>query len=147
MLNKLTWCQKIQASIPSTTPLLPAPPLDPLQLDLHPLPPPPAAIQLTPLLGAAPSEHMQTLHSLYAAQIATLIWAAESDGVLEVDRRNVVVGIALRKSDGGDGEGLSQQDRVIFLEVMDMLRELLAQSWNLRSCNVGYIRTSLEGLE
>jgi proteasome assembly chaperone 3 len=71
---------------------------------------------------------MQTLHSLYAAQIATIVWAAESDGLLEVDRRNVVVGIALRKLDGDDGGGLSQQDRDIFLEVMDMLRELLAQS-------------------
>lgn len=128
MLDKLTRHEKIQASIPSTTPLLPAPPPDPLQPNLHPLPPPPAAIQLTPLLGTAPSEHMQTLHSLYAAQIATIVWAAESDGLLEVDRRNVVVGIALRKLNGDDGGGLNQQDRDIFLEVMDMLRELLAQS-------------------
>jgi len=71
---------------------------------------------------------MQTLHSLYAAQIATIVWTAESDGLLEVDRRNIVVGIALRKSDGGDGGGISPEDREVFVGVMDMLRELLARS-------------------
>ena len=71
---------------------------------------------------------MQTLASrLYTAQIATIVWAAESDGLLEVDRRNIVVGIALRKSDGGDGGGLSQEDREVFIGVMNMLRELLGQ--------------------
>jgi len=69
---------------------------------------------------------MQTLHSLYAAQIATIVWTAGSDGPLEVDRRNVVVGIALRKSDGADGDGLSQQEKEVFVGVMDMLRDSLA---------------------
>lgn len=69
---------------------------------------------------------MQTLHSLYAAQMATIVWTAGSAGPMEVDRKNVVVGIALRKSDGGEGGGLTQQDRAIFLDVMDMLRKLLA---------------------
>lgn len=119
--------EKIQASIPPTTPLLLAPPPDPSQPDFHPLPPPPAAIQLTPLLGTALSEHMQTLHSLYAAQIATIVWATESDGLLEVNRRNVVVGLAFRRSDGGDDGELSQKSRETFLEVMDMLRESLAE--------------------
>src|SRR5882672_11438681 len=106
--------------MPSTTPLLPAPPPDPSDPYCHPLPPPPSAIQLTPLFGSAPSEHMQTLHSLYTAQIATIVWTAESDGPLEVDRRNVVVGIALRKSDGAGDGGLSLQEREVFKGVMDM---------------------------
>lgn len=118
----------IQASIPATTPLLPALGPDPAQPNVRPLPPPPAAIQLTPLLGNAPSEHMQTLHSLYTAQIATIIWTAESAGAMEIDRRNVVVGIALRKSDGDADEGLSEKERMVFLDVMDMLRELLANA-------------------
>jgi len=113
--------EKIQATIPATTPLLPAPLLDPTRPNDQPLPPPPAAIQLTPLLGNAPSEHMQTLHSLYASQIATIVWTAESEGSLEVHRRDVVVGIALRKSDGGDGE------RKVFVGIMALLRDLLAQ--------------------
>ena len=69
---------------------------------------------------------MQTLHSLYTAQVATIVWTAESNGPLEVDRRNVVVGIALRKSDGMDGGGLSQQERDVFVGVMDMLQDSLA---------------------
>lgn len=68
---------------------------------------------------------MQTLHSLYAAQIATIIWTAESEGVLEVDRRNVIVGIALQKSEGGDSDGLSEQERNLFVGVMEMLRDSL----------------------
>jgi len=119
----------IQASIPSTIPLLPAPPPDPSEPQVQPLPLPPAAIQLTPLFGSAQSEHMQTLHSLYAAQIATIVWTAESEGPLEVVRRNMVVGIALRKSDGtSDGNGLSQQEREVFVGVMNMLRDALADN-------------------
>jgi hypothetical protein len=41
---------------------------------------------------------MQTLHSLYAAQIATIIWVEEAKK-MAVDRRSVVVGIALRDAD------------------------------------------------
>jgi proteasome assembly chaperone 3 len=69
---------------------------------------------------------MQTLHSLYAAQIAMIIWTAESDGPLEVDRRNVVVGIALQTSDGAGSDDLSQEEREVFMGVMDMLRDSLA---------------------
>lgn len=72
---------------------------------------------------------MQTLHSLYAAQISTIIWTAESAGATEGDRRNVVVGIALRKSDEDTDEGLSEKERGLFLAVMSMLQELLANSW------------------
>lgn len=68
---------------------------------------------------------MQTLHSLYAAQIATIVWTAESDGGLEGERRNVVVGIALKKSDEGDDEGLSERERNLFVGVMEMLRDSL----------------------
>jgi len=117
----------IQAKIPATTPLLPAPLPDPAHPNHHPLPPPPAAIQLTPLLGNAPSEHMQTLYSLYASQIATIVWTAESEGPLEVHRRGVVVGLALRKLDSNDGQQLTEGERRVFVGVMGMLRDLLAQ--------------------
>ncbi|KAG2111644.1 uncharacterized protein F5147DRAFT_633077 [Suillus discolor] len=83
----------IQASIPSTTPLLSA---DLDEDSTNGLPAPPAAIQLTPLLGGASSEHLQTLHSLYAAQIATIIWVEEAKK-MAVNRRSVVVGIALHR--------------------------------------------------
>jgi hypothetical protein len=92
------------------------------------LPPPSSAIQLTPLLGGAPSEHMQTLQSLYTAQIATIVWIAESDNPLEVVRRNVIVGIALRKSDCDDVDKSSQYEKEMFRGVMKMLQHSLANN-------------------
>ncbi|PCH37979.1 hypothetical protein WOLCODRAFT_96223 [Wolfiporia cocos MD-104 SS10] len=117
----------IQATIPPTTPLEPSPPHDPSQPNVTPLPTPPSAIQLTPLLGHAPSERIQTLHSLYASQIATIVWTSESTQALEPERRPIVVGLALRKSGEVEGMGLSEQERSVFYEVMDMVRELLTR--------------------
>lgn len=77
---------------------------------------PSAAIQLTPLLGGASSEHLQTLHSLYAAQIATIIWVEEAKK-MAVDRRSVVVGIALRDAD----------ERKTFHGVMDYIGRLIRE--------------------
>ncbi|KAG2157204.1 hypothetical protein DEU56DRAFT_763458 [Suillus clintonianus] len=113
----------IQASIPSTTPLLSSDDLDEDgDSQTAGLPAPPAAIQLTPLLGGASSEHLQTLHSLYAAQIATIIWVEEAKRSMGVNRRSVVVGIALQKSRDADDE------RKIFLGVMDHLYRLVNQA-------------------
>ncbi|KZT09517.1 uncharacterized protein LAESUDRAFT_674244 [Laetiporus sulphureus 93-53] len=114
----------IQATIPATTVIDPAPPPDPSHPNVTSLPVPPTAIQLTPLLGNAPSEHMQALHSLYASQIATIIWASEAEGTLEVERRGVVVGLALRKTDEAEGMGLSKHEREVFYGIMDMVDEL-----------------------
>ncbi|GLB34887.1 hypothetical protein LshimejAT787_0204520 [Lyophyllum shimeji] len=117
----------IQASLPDTTPLLPAPPPDPLYPN-QVLPPPPPAIQLTPLFGSAPSEHTQTLHSLYAAQIATIVWLQEGFGSIGNRRRSVVVGLALKKSDdGGHDEGVTEREKVVFQGVMSSLQELLSR--------------------
>ncbi|KAJ7111539.1 hypothetical protein C8R43DRAFT_903991 [Mycena crocata] len=115
----------IQATIPETTPLFPAI-QDPAQPNVRALPEPPASIQLTPLLGNAPSEHLRTLHSLYAAQIATIIWTAGSSNPLEVSRRSVIVGIALRKSESSGDEGLTENERSVFTGVMSMVSELVA---------------------
>ncbi|KAI8989686.1 hypothetical protein BD414DRAFT_521970 [Trametes punicea] len=116
----------IQAAIPTTMPLLPPPPPDPSNPNALPLPVPPPSIQLTPLLGSAPTERVQTLHSLYASQIATLVWTLEEASVLEADRRPVVVGIALAKPpEHGESAELSAHDRTVFRGVMDMVRELL----------------------
>ncbi|KAF7304822.1 hypothetical protein MKEN_01196300 [Mycena kentingensis (nom. inval.)] len=104
----------IQAAIPNTIPL--APPASPNEL-----PEPSPAIQLTPLLGNAPTPHMQTLHSLYAAQIATIMWTTASP--LDVTRRSVVVGIALKPSQSDD-ETLSQRERDVFAGVMSMVAEI-----------------------
>ncbi|KAJ7172401.1 hypothetical protein C8R46DRAFT_858106, partial [Mycena filopes] len=112
----------IQATIPETIPLFPAV-QDPAQPNVQALPEPPAAIQLTPLLGNAPSQHLQTLHSLYAAQIATIIWTTGSP--LEVSRKSVIVGIALRKSEGQDDDGLTETERSVFTGVMSMVAELV----------------------
>jgi hypothetical protein len=81
---------------------------------------------LTPLLGNAPSEHLQTLHCLYASQIATLLWTAGASNPLEVFRRPVVVGIALRKSNSPDDGSLSEDERSVFTGVMSMVQELVA---------------------
>ena len=109
-------------------PLLPPPPPDPENPNVIPLPVPPPSLQLTPLLGNAPSDRVQTLHSLYASQIATLVWTMEEASVLEADRRPVVIGIALAKpSDSSESSELSRRDQEVFYGVMESVRELLAQ--------------------
>ncbi|KAJ7235442.1 hypothetical protein B0H12DRAFT_146123 [Mycena haematopus] len=115
----------IQATIPDTIPLLAAI-QDSSQANAPALPEPPAAIQLTPLLGHAPSDHLQTLHCLYASQIATLLWTAGLSNPLEVSRKPVIVGIALRKSDSTDDHDLTGNERSVFTGVMAMVQELLA---------------------
>ncbi|EJF66086.1 hypothetical protein BD309DRAFT_948143 [Dichomitus squalens] len=118
----------IQATIPSTMPLLPPPPPDPENPNVIPLPVPPPSLQLMPLLGSAPSDRVQTLHALYASQIATLVWTMEEASVLEADRRPVVVGIALAKTSGPpESSELGPRDRAVFYGVMDLVRELLAR--------------------
>lgn len=58
--------------------------------------------------------------------MSTIIWTAESEGPLEVSRRSVIAGIALRKSDEEElGLGLTHRERHLFQGVMSMLRELL----------------------
>ncbi|KAI0093698.1 hypothetical protein BDY19DRAFT_989250 [Irpex rosettiformis] len=113
----------IQATMPDTAPLLPTEP-SPNPSDIS-LPPPSPSIQLTPVLGQAPSEHDQTLHSLYASQIATLVWTAEAAGALDSGRRGVIVGIALRKSSGEEGSTGGEQR--VFIGAMGMVTELLKQ--------------------
>ncbi|GBE82165.1 hypothetical protein BKA93DRAFT_219783 [Sparassis latifolia] len=115
----------IQATIPPTAPLLPAPPPNPLQPNVTPLPVPPTSIQLTPLLGNAPSDRLHTLYSLYASQIATVLWAEEAGNLLQGDRRGVVVGIALHKTAETEDDGLTEHEREVFHGVMDMVRDLL----------------------
>lgn len=85
------------------------------------LPPPPAAIQLTPLFGSTPTAHLQTLYSLYAAQIATLIWCHNLDGY----RRSVVVGLALRRIGGTDDGEIAEQERDVFGKVMSMVYDVI----------------------
>ena len=74
-----------------------------------------SSIELTTLLGGAQSPDMDNLHRLYASQIATLLW---THGLPE-DRRNVVLGIALRRAEKDQGE------RETFMGVMRMILELL----------------------
>ncbi|TFK76277.1 hypothetical protein BDN72DRAFT_830826 [Pluteus cervinus] len=115
----------IQATLPSTVPLNPvSSESDPLDYKNVQLPEPPAAVQLMPLLGSASSEHTRALQSLYASQIATILWTFESLGPLVVARRPVIVGIALRNS---KVEG-DEAERATFLEVMKVLSELILQT-------------------
>ncbi|KAH8833680.1 hypothetical protein DL96DRAFT_1577967 [Flagelloscypha sp. PMI_526] len=110
----------IQASLPSKIPLPPRPEPNPDTPTQIPLPDPSPAIEITPLLSSAPSEDIQTLHNLYAAQIATLIWTAEAENHVDV-RRPLVLGIALRKSNSS-GHELNPE---IFGGIMKMVSEVL----------------------
>ncbi|KIM49321.1 hypothetical protein M413DRAFT_438507 [Hebeloma cylindrosporum] len=113
----------IQASIPATASLLPTR-TDPSQLNGVLLQEPSPAIQLTSLLGGAPSADLQTLQFLYASQIATIIWTEESQMGLESFRRSVVIGLALAKSDEQEpSEGGSQRE--VFEGVISMVQVLL----------------------
>lgn len=115
--------RQIQASIPATASLLPTR-TDPSQLNGVLLQEPSPAIQLTSLLGGAPSADLQTLQFLYASQIATIIWTAESQMGLENCRRSVVIGLALAKSNEQEtDEGSSQRE--VFEGVISMVHMLL----------------------
>ncbi|KZT32406.1 hypothetical protein SISSUDRAFT_1066955 [Sistotremastrum suecicum HHB10207 ss-3] len=113
----------IQASIPPTTPLISSEDVS-------------SAVHLTPLLGAAPSAHLHTLHALYATQIASQIWLGSRLGA---DRRPVVVGIALNRTKSPSGTDkdrddddltLSDEERSTFQGVMDMVKEILTAASN-----------------
>lgn len=90
------------------------------------LPDPSPAIQLTTLLGSASSEHIQALYSLYAAQIATIIWTEEEKTGLD-SRKSVVVCLALSKVDG-EAEEVKLLEKEVFQGVMTMIYELMESS-------------------
>ena len=94
---------------------------------MGPLPTPPVAIQLRSLLGSASSEHLQTLHSLYAAQIATLVWLTEDQALVGSSRRSIIVGIALQKV-ANEGGGLNEREKRTFHAIMEALMGMLKQS-------------------
>ena len=75
---------------------------------------------------------MQTLYSLYAAQLATIAWIQEGKNSPDVERRNIIVGLGLRKSEnaGGDRE---EHEKNVFEEVMNMLYRLLLDDVEDRS--------------
>ena len=112
-------------SIPQTAPLLEQPSPDEEEPNASVLPPPPPSIQLTPLLGSAPTDHLRTLYALYASQVATIVWVAEAGGLTDERRRSVIVGLALRKSGEDEGQGLSVVERETFHQVMGMVKDLV----------------------
>jgi len=110
----VTQMNKIQATLPESYPLTPVP--------APALPPPPAAILLTPLLGHAPSTHEASLYDIYTAQIASLVWTCKE----ERERRAVVAGIALKRPQADPGKDeLIEQERRVFVQVMEMVRVCL----------------------
>ncbi|KZP00062.1 hypothetical protein CALVIDRAFT_595486 [Calocera viscosa TUFC12733] len=100
----------IQATLPLAVPLLPPLPGQ--------LPQPSTATVLTPLFGAPPSEHLHDLYSLYANQIAAIIWTAEGAAG---SRRPVVVGVALQRRKEEEGQGLTSRERSVFEDIMKMV--------------------------
>jgi proteasome assembly chaperone 3 len=111
---------KIQATLLTTEPLSND------DQDEESFPAPSPATQLTPLLGSSASEHQQTLHSLYAAQIATIVWDETSQFSIQGTRRSVIVGIALKKR-GNEGEGceLSDSERATFREIVKTVQKVV----------------------
>ncbi|KAI6045744.1 hypothetical protein EDC04DRAFT_2598660 [Pisolithus marmoratus] len=112
----------IQASVPSTVLIDSSGVSDSSGLVL---PVPPAAIQLTPLFGSASSEHLRSLHSLYAAQIATLVWCTEGQAPGGANHRSVIVGIAIRQSTETMEEGFGEHERKTFEGTMQALANML----------------------
>ena len=103
--------------MPATAPLLP------LTAGGLRLPEPSPAIQLTPLLGSAASEHLQTLHGLYVSQIASIIWAHDAQTGADDMRRSVVVGLALAKRADGE-ESVTTAERETFEGIMKLVNEV-----------------------
>ena len=91
------------------------------------------SIRLTPLLGAAPDQRTGTLQTLYVSQIATIVWVTDSAATGEeiVERRNVIVGLALKRNagsgsgDGGEEAALTEGERRMFAGVMTLVRDVL----------------------
>ncbi|TDL28518.1 hypothetical protein BD410DRAFT_737920 [Rickenella mellea] len=106
----------IQATLPTSTQIR-------LPQDTFPEPPP--AIQLTTLMGGAPSEHTAILHSLYVSQIATIVWAHTPD---LADRRPVIVGLALKKAAETEEAKLREMERNTFTGVMRIVSVLSESS-------------------
>lgn len=125
VLQLLTFWKKIQVSMPQTAPLEPPPTPDANEPNVLLLPPPSPSIQLTPLLGNAPTDHLRTLHALYASQIATVIWTIEAEGLIDVNRRSVIVGLALKKSEAESEGDPTNAERETFHGVMGMVKELI----------------------
>ena len=87
------------------------------------LPPVHPSIDLTYLFGHAPSSDHQTLYSSYAAQVATLVWTSERYAQGGSSHAPVVVGVALKAP--RSSERVSDTDRATFLQIMDLVREIL----------------------
>ncbi|KAL5534277.1 hypothetical protein ACEPAG_739 [Sanghuangporus baumii] len=113
----------IQASIPSTVPLLPLTPTD----DGLPLIEPHPSVELISIFGSAPSAHLTTLHSLYASHIATLVWTMTAQSEETGKRRDVIVGLAFKNSQdvSAHDTGLSSGEQTTFKGVMSMIVALL----------------------
>ncbi|KAG8860416.1 hypothetical protein FRB91_003450 [Serendipita sp. 411] len=111
----------IQASVPTATPF----PSKPLFESSDPvLPEPPVAIALTPLMGTALDERSRTMTEIYVSQIATLFWCF-NPGI----RSPVVVGLALKREHQSEEEDeTSEEDHLLFREMMKMIGEAIAQS-------------------
>lgn len=92
--------------------LAPPPAPDADNASLAALPPPPASIALTPLLGSPPNA---TMHDVYVSQIATLVWWSLQ--LARAPRRPVVVGLALKRIPEDEYE----LERERFAGVMDMV--------------------------
>lgn len=124
MLQECANVPKIQVTLPTTNTFSPDPPETTDNKNTLPVPSP--TIQLTPLLGGSASDHHQTLQSLYASQIATIIWESPSQSALDGNRRSVVVGLALKRvGNAGSGCELSEEERATFQGVMRMLQDML----------------------
>ncbi|KAL1761736.1 hypothetical protein FB107DRAFT_200506 [Schizophyllum commune] len=117
----------IQASLPATTPIQPASEPNADHPNALALPPPPPGIQVTGLLGSSSSDHQHTLHHLYASQIATIVWTAEGGRALAGPRRDVIIGLAPRKSAPApdDDDSLSEAERETYNAIMLLLQEIL----------------------
>lgn len=92
-----------------------------------PLPEPPSAILLTPLMGTSLDARHQILTDIYVSQIATLAWYADIS-----KRQPIVVGLALKKGETRQGDDLTmdEHDRDTFLQMMNAVSEGLKQIYS-----------------
>lgn len=86
----------------------------------------PPSVTVMPLFGTAPSEHLSTLHSIYATQIAMHVWTSPVHWAVN-DRRKVVVGLAFKKPPGEE-EKAFEHEQATFKGVMQMIDEFYQQN-------------------
>lgn len=112
--------QQLQIQVNPPPPNLPSPISNPAHSLFPSLPAPHPSTTLLPLFGVPPSIHMRAIYELYATMAGTIVFKDVPEG----DRiRPVLLGIALKPGKEDEEAGVTDSEREMFGEVMQLIKE------------------------